>query len=250
MPCRVEANTDRLLQLFDDCDVRGTFFVLGWVAKHYPQLVRRIADAGHELASHGYWHQLVYSLSPDEFRQDIRDSREAIGEASGVTVTAYRAPSFSITKKSIWALDVLAEEGFTIDSSIFPIRHDRYGMPDARPEIHIARDRTRSDHRNPTLRLADPARERADRRRLFSAVPVVVDHTSHPRRPSRRSPRHAVHPSLGNRPRPTASQRSRPAKPLPSLRRPPPNRAAITPAPFQPTIRPNGRGVGEVDSRQ
>jgi len=136
-PSRVEANTDRLLQIFADCQVSGTFFVLGWVAKHFPGLVRRIADAGHELASHGYWHKLVYSLTPDEFRQDIRDSVAAIGDAAGVTVTAYRAPSFSITNRSMWALDVLVEEGFTIDSSIFPIRHDRYGVPDARPDIHI-----------------------------------------------------------------------------------------------------------------
>ncbi|TWU01261.1 XrtA system polysaccharide deacetylase [Stieleria varia] len=136
IPCRVEASTDRLLQLFADCNVHGTFFVLGWVAKHYPTLVRRIADAGHELASHGFWHQLVYNLTPDEFRQDIRDSKAAIGDATGVGVTAYRAPSFSITNKSMWALDVLVEEGFTVDSSIFPIRHARGGMPGARPDIH------------------------------------------------------------------------------------------------------------------
>ncbi len=136
LPCRVEASTDRLLQLFADHDVHGTFFVLGWVARRYPELVRRIAQAGHELASHGYWHRLVYDLTPEAFRQDIRDSREAIGDASGVAVTAYRAPSFSITERSMWALDVLVEEGFTVDSSIFPIRHDRYGVPDARPEVH------------------------------------------------------------------------------------------------------------------
>ncbi|TWU21229.1 Peptidoglycan deacetylase [Novipirellula galeiformis] len=136
LPCRVEASTDRLLQLFADHDVHGTFFVLGWVARRYPELVRRIAQAGHELASHGYWHRLVYDLTPEAFRQDIRDSREAIGDAAGVAVTAYRAPSFSITERSMWALDVLVEEGFTVDSSIFPIRHDRYGVPDARPEVH------------------------------------------------------------------------------------------------------------------
>ncbi|WP_417737619.1 XrtA system polysaccharide deacetylase [Rosistilla oblonga] len=136
LPSRVEANTDRLLQLFEDCNVRGTFFVLGWVAHRYPELLRRIAAAGHELASHGYWHQLVYNLTPQQFRHDIRDSRSAIADATGQAVNAYRAPSFSITAKSMWAFEILAEEGFTVDSSVFPIRHDRYGVPDGRQEIH------------------------------------------------------------------------------------------------------------------
>ena len=136
MPCRVEANTERLLTIFSEANVQGTFFVLGWIARKYPQLIRRIAEAGHELASHGYWHRLVYQLSREQFRQDIIDSKNAISDASGIMVNAYRAPSFSITKKSLWALETLAEEGFKVDSSIFPIRHDRYGVPDARPEIH------------------------------------------------------------------------------------------------------------------
>ena len=137
LECRVEANTDQLLAIFDQHQVRGTFFVLGWVAERYPALVKRIHSAGHELASHGYWHQLVYDLTPEEFARDIRDSREAIANASGIEVTAYRAPSFSITEKSLWAIDVLAEQGFTVDSSIFPISgHDRYGVPDAKKEIH------------------------------------------------------------------------------------------------------------------
>jgi polysaccharide deacetylase family protein (PEP-CTERM system associated) len=136
MPCRVEENTDRLLALFDSVRVHATFFILGWVAERYPTLVNRIASAGHELASHGYWHRLVYDTTPGEFREDVRRSRDVIEQASGSRVTAYRAPSFSINKRSLWALDVLADLGFTIDSSIFPIRHDRYGMPDARPEPH------------------------------------------------------------------------------------------------------------------
>ena len=109
--CRVEANTDKLLAIFDQHQVRGTFFILGWVAERYPALVKRIHTAGHELASHGYWHQLVYDLTPEEFAKDLQDSREAIANASGVEVTAYRAPSFSITEKSLWAIDVLAEQG-------------------------------------------------------------------------------------------------------------------------------------------
>ena len=127
-PHHVIDNTLRMLDLLASRHVRGTFFVLGWVADRYPDLVRRIADAGHELASHSYWHHLVYQLTPDSFREDLRNSKRAIEDAAGVAVTSYRAPSFSITQKSIWALDVLAEEGFTSDSSIFPIVHDRYGI--------------------------------------------------------------------------------------------------------------------------
>ena len=135
--CRVEANTDRLLAIFYEAEVLGTFFVLGWVADRYPGLVRRIAAAGHEIASHGYWHQLVYDLSPEEFDQDIRDSKDAIHNACGIEVAAYRAPSFSIVPRSCWALGVLAKNGFTVDSSIFPIAgHDRYGDPDAPKAIH------------------------------------------------------------------------------------------------------------------
>jgi len=135
--CRVEANTDRLLSIFDEANVRGTFFILGWIAERYPTLVRRIAAGGHEIASHGYWHQLVYDLTPEEFAKDIVDSREAIHNACGVEVTAYRAPSFSIVPRSRWALDILAEQDFTVDSSIFPIAgHDRYGDPDAPQGIH------------------------------------------------------------------------------------------------------------------
>ncbi len=134
---RVEANTDRLLALFDDCKVRATFFVLGWVAERYPALVRRIATSGHEIASHGYWHRLVYDLTPEQFAEDITASVDAIHNACGVRATAYRAPSFSIVERSLWALDILAEHGFTHDSSIFPISgHDRYGMPSVTPEIH------------------------------------------------------------------------------------------------------------------
>lgn len=136
IPSRVESSTDRLLELFDDAGVRGTFFVLGWVAERFPRLVRRIRGAGHELASHGYWHQLVYNITPEAFREDLTRARDAIEQAADVCVTAYRAPSFSIGHRSLWALDILAEIGFTVDSSIFPIRHDRYGMPEARLEPH------------------------------------------------------------------------------------------------------------------
>ena len=128
---RVAQNTDRLLTIFAESKVHATFFVLGWVAERDPELVRRIAAAGHELASHGYGHRLVYHQHPEEFREDVRRSKAVLEAASGRPVLGYRAPSFSITKRSLWALDVLIEEGFAWDASIFPIRHDRYGIPSA-----------------------------------------------------------------------------------------------------------------------
>ena len=126
---RVVANTDRLLTLFDETKVRATFFVLGWVAERFPALVSRIAAAGHELASHSYDHGLVYDKTPAAFREDLRRARAAIECAAGVRVTGFRAPSFSVTDRSLWALDVLVSEGYTFDASIYPIRHDRYGIP-------------------------------------------------------------------------------------------------------------------------
>ena len=133
---RVVPNTHRILDLLAEKGVTATFFVLGWVAEHFPHLVRAIHKAGHEIGSHGYWHQLVYNLSPDEFRADLRRSKNAIEDAAGVRVDCYRAPSFSITAKSLWALDVLVQEGFTCDSSIFPVKRERYGMNDCPPGIH------------------------------------------------------------------------------------------------------------------
>jgi polysaccharide deacetylase family protein (PEP-CTERM system associated) len=128
---RVDSNTRRVLDLFDECGVKATFFTLGWVAERYPALIREIEARGHEPAVHSFWHRLVYELSPEEFREDTRRAKQAIEQATGTAVTGYRAPSYSITRKSLWALDVLVELGFTYDSSIFPIRHDIYGIPDA-----------------------------------------------------------------------------------------------------------------------
>ncbi len=133
---RVVANTRRVLELLDRHAVRATFFVLGWIAEREPDLVREVRDRGHEIASHGYEHRLIYEQLPEAFRQDIRRSRYLLESIVDQPVLAYRAPSFSITKKSLWALDILVEEGFRIDSSIFPIHHDRYGIPDADPAIH------------------------------------------------------------------------------------------------------------------
>jgi polysaccharide deacetylase family protein (PEP-CTERM system associated) len=133
---RVEASTSRILDLCAAADVRGTFFVLGWVADRWPAMVRRIADNGHELASHSYWHRLVYDMTPETFRDDLRRARTAIEQAAGVRVRGFRAPSYSITARSLWALDVLQDEGYEYDASIFPIRHDVYGIPDAPRHAH------------------------------------------------------------------------------------------------------------------
>ncbi|MGO9112640.1 MAG: XrtA system polysaccharide deacetylase [Thermoguttaceae bacterium] len=133
---RVVANTQRLLHLLDRHHVKGTFFVLGWIAQRYPQLVREIHAGGHEVGSHGYWHRLIYEHSPGDFRDDLRRSRDVLEDAIGARVTAHRAASFSITARSLWALEILVEEGFCVDSSIFPVRHDRYGIPRAQRRLH------------------------------------------------------------------------------------------------------------------
>lgn len=129
--CRVEPNTERILRLLDRHQVRGTFFVLGWVAQRYPQLVRRIAAAGHTIGSHSYWHRLIYDLTPEEFATDLRQSLDAIEGVTGQKVRSFRAPSFSVVTRSLWALEILAAAGIELDSSIYPIHHDRYGIPGA-----------------------------------------------------------------------------------------------------------------------
>jgi polysaccharide deacetylase family protein (PEP-CTERM system associated) len=127
---RVEGNTRRLLDLCARHGVSGTFFLLGWVAERWPGLVRAIRDAGHELATHGQDHRRVTTQTPREFRDDVRRAKRTIEDVGGVEVIGYRAPSYSIVRETLWAVDVLIEEGFRYDSSIFPIRHDRYGIPD------------------------------------------------------------------------------------------------------------------------
>jgi polysaccharide deacetylase family protein (PEP-CTERM system associated) len=126
---RVCRNTERMLALFAEHEVKATFFVLGWVAERFPRLVAQLAALGHEVASHGYGHRLIYDQTRSAFRNDVRRAKALLEDASGTAVAGYRAPSYSITPKSLWALDVLIEEGYTYDSSIFPIRHDRYGIP-------------------------------------------------------------------------------------------------------------------------
>jgi polysaccharide deacetylase family protein (PEP-CTERM system associated) len=126
---RVERSVERILGLFQKNETRGTFFILGWIAERQPGLVRKIAWAGHEIGCHGFGHQRIHRQTPDQFRQDIRQARNLLAELTGQPVRCYRAPSFSVTKTTLWALDILAEEGFSIDSSIFPVVHDLYGMP-------------------------------------------------------------------------------------------------------------------------
>jgi len=133
---RVVGNTQKLLAIFDEFDVRGTFFVLGWVAERYPQLVRDIAARGHEIACHGYSHRLVYEQSPEEFYQETQRAKNLLQEITGSAVLGYRAASYSIVRESLWVLDILVELGFVYDSSIFPVRHDRYGIHDAERAPH------------------------------------------------------------------------------------------------------------------
>ncbi|MDZ7592164.1 MAG: XrtA system polysaccharide deacetylase [Rubrivivax sp.] len=129
--CRVEANVDRILALLAERDTRATFFTLGWVAERYPQLVRRIVAGGHELASHGYGHQRASDLNRAELWQDVSRAKQLLEDLSGRAVPGYRAPSFSIGTGNLWAFDVLARAGHRYSSSIYPIQHDHYGMPDA-----------------------------------------------------------------------------------------------------------------------
>lgn len=128
-PSRVEANTHRLLQLFDDANIKITFFILGWVAQQHPELVKTIRAQGHEIASHGYSHQLIYTQDQATFHAETVKSKAILEDLAQTPITGYRAASYSITRQSLWALDILAELGFTWDSSIFPTHHDNYGIP-------------------------------------------------------------------------------------------------------------------------
>ena len=131
LPCRVERNVDVILGLLDEADAKATFFTLGWIAERYPQVVRRIVDNGHELASHGYGHQRASDLTPEQFRDDITHAKSLLEELGGVVIRGYRAPSFSISQKNWWAVEELENAGYVYSSSIYPVRHDHYGMPDA-----------------------------------------------------------------------------------------------------------------------
>lgn len=131
IPCRIERNMDRILQMFADRDVKATFFTLGWIAERYPQLVRRMVAEGHEVASHGYEHTRVTNQDHEAFRSDVARTKRLLEDLSGEEVKGYRAASYSIGADNLWALDVLHQEGYRYSSSIYPIRHDLYGMPEA-----------------------------------------------------------------------------------------------------------------------
>lgn len=136
LECRVEANTDAVLDLFAASGVKATFFTLGWVAHRFPALMRRIVDGGHELASHGWDHKRVFTLTTDEFRADLARAKAALEDAGGQAITGYRAPSFSIDRRTPWAHAVLAEEGYAYSSSVAPLAHDHYGWTDAPRVLH------------------------------------------------------------------------------------------------------------------
>ena len=131
LPCRVERNVMRIIEMLDAHSAKATFFTLGWIAERYPHLVREIVAGGHELASHGYGHLRASDQSEREFRADVTQAKKLLEDLSGVAVNGYRAPSFSIGHKNLWALDVLNDAGYLYSSSIYPVRHDHYGMPDA-----------------------------------------------------------------------------------------------------------------------
>jgi polysaccharide deacetylase family protein (PEP-CTERM system associated) len=131
MPCRVERNMDVILGLLEESNSKATFFTLGWIAERYPQVVRRIVEAGHELASHGYGHQRASDLTPEQFRDDISRAKKILEDLGGVAIRGYRAPSFSINHENWWAVEELGNAGYEYSSSIYPVRHDHYGMPDA-----------------------------------------------------------------------------------------------------------------------
>lgn len=136
-PSRVERNTLRLLEMFSRKQVRATFFILGWVAERFPGLVETICQAGHRVGCHGYAHRVIYEGNDTDFRNDVRRGRKIIEDIAGIAVTSFRAPSYSITAETLWAFEVLGEEGFEYDSSVFPVKHDIYGIPNAPRFPHV-----------------------------------------------------------------------------------------------------------------
>ncbi len=137
MESRVVRNTEKILQIFNDVGIKATFFVLGCVAEREPELVRAILNEGHEIASHGYSHELIYNQSPEVFRDETLRAKNILEDITGTEIFGYRAASYSITERSKWALDILADAGFKYDSSIFPVHHDRYGMPGTPKQPHV-----------------------------------------------------------------------------------------------------------------
>jgi len=136
MEFRVERNIDLILEIFELEKIKATFFILGWIAEKFPNIVKKIANQEHEIASHGWSHKPIWDIEKEEFGNEIKQSRLLLSDLSGQSVLGYRAPTFSITEKTLWAFEVLVEEGYKYDSSIFPVHHDRYGIPNASLDIH------------------------------------------------------------------------------------------------------------------
>jgi polysaccharide deacetylase family protein (PEP-CTERM system associated) len=156
LPSRIDSQLSRILDLFQEKQIKATFFILGWVAEHHPQAVAAIAAAGHEIGCHSYAHELVYRMEPAQFRRDTKRAVAAIEDACGATPRVYRAPSYSITLESLWALEILVQCGFTHDSSIYPIAHDRYGIPGFKRHPHVIETQSGPIHEFPiaTVQLA------------------------------------------------------------------------------------------------
>ena len=140
MPCRVEQNTDRIIEMLGEYGIKATFFMLGWVAERYPGLVRRIVQAGHELASHGYSHVRVIHQQPQTFSEDVSRTRKLLEDTGGCRVIGYRAASYSIVRETLWAHDILQDAGYVYSSSVYPIKHDLYGIPDAPRFAYLHRE--------------------------------------------------------------------------------------------------------------
>ncbi len=153
IPSSVQENTSRILDLLEEHGIRGTFFCLGWIAQRHAGLIRRIHEQGHEVACHGYAHQVIYRQAPEKFRDDVTRAKQVLEDATGDPVVGYRAPTYSITGKTLWALKILEDAGFRYDSSIFPIYHDNYGIPDAPRFPHRIPGSTLVEFPISTLRL-------------------------------------------------------------------------------------------------
>lgn len=153
-PSRVVDNTRRILSILEKQDVKATFFILGWTANKHPELVSEINTKGHEIACHSFYHRPIYKLSPEEFKKDTAKSKDILEQITGKKIQGYRAPSYSITRDSLWALDILEELGFTYDSSIFPVHHDNYGIPDAPRFEYTIPNSTLKEYPISTLNIA------------------------------------------------------------------------------------------------
>ena len=242
MPCRVERNVELLLALLRESGTKATFFTLGWIAERYPKLVTTITAEGHEIASHGYGHHRASEQSPEAFLSDIRLAKHVLEDVSGHEVKGYRAPSFSIGRSNPWAFDCLHRAGYRYSSSVYPVRHDHYGMPDA-PRFSFESHPGLLELPVTTCRVfqAQPARRR--RRLLPSHALQVLEMDDPPGQPDRQETRRLLLPSLGGRPRAAAGAGCRTQDPLPPLRKPASNGAAAASAPDRLSLGPGRPGI-------